>query len=160
MIDQFADLAERFPRWARVFDGVTRTWAHRHQAREALDRHPHRRFARAALRRHIHMRDRTCTFPGCRRPAGKSDLDHTNDHGCGGTTTDRNSGPLCGIHHEIKTRGIWRQQQTSPGRFTWTSPLGCTYRTRGEPVIPDLPEPPKPPPLRPPPLPLPEDPPF
>jgi hypothetical protein len=26
-------------------------------------------------------------------------------------------------------------------RFVWTSPLGQTYRTRGEPITPDLPQP-------------------
>ncbi|MGH3845025.1 MAG: hypothetical protein ACRDS0_26850 [Pseudonocardiaceae bacterium] len=71
-----------------------------------------------------------------------------------------------------------------PG-FTWTNPLGQTYHTRGEPIIPDLPPPlprptdpdppgtpmtwdgptfsppqPPPPPTRPPPTEPPDQPPF
>jgi hypothetical protein len=29
-----------------------------------------------ALERHLTVRDRTCTFPGCRQPAHRCDLDH------------------------------------------------------------------------------------
>jgi hypothetical protein len=46
----------------------------------------------------------------------------------------------------VRTRtGGWRLTQPRPGQFVWISPLGRTYRTRGEPVRPDLPEPAPPP---------------
>ena len=44
-------------------------------------------------------------------------------------------------HHALKTAGGWRLHQPAPGRFTWHSPLRRTYRTRGEPITPPLPEP-------------------
>jgi Domain of unknown function (DUF222) len=56
---------------------------------------PTARFAGAALRRHVQIRDRSCVHPGCRASAHSADLDHTFDHGLGGTSTEENSGPLC-----------------------------------------------------------------
>jgi hypothetical protein len=41
----------------------------------------------------------------------------------------------------MKHHGGWQLDQPHPGRFHWRSPLGHTYRTRGEPIAPDLPEP-------------------
>ena len=40
----------------------------------------------------------------------------------------------------------WRLAQPRPGLFEWTSPLRQIYRTRGEPIMPPLPDPqPRPP---------------
>jgi hypothetical protein len=97
---------------------------------------PGDRFARAALARHIEVRDRTCSFPGCRRPARKSDLDHTLGFAAGGPTAAHNMGPACGRHHRYKSLGWWSLAQPEPGSFRWTSPLSRTYRTRGEPIRP------------------------
>ncbi|MGQ0719491.1 MAG: HNH endonuclease signature motif containing protein, partial [Pseudonocardiales bacterium] len=184
MLDQFPALAAEHPQWARVLHGISGSWQHRGQARAALDQHPHRRFAHAALRRHVQMRDRHCVGIGCRRRATTSDLDHTRDHAHGGPTVTTNSGPNCGRHHTMKHQGGWTLQQPQAGHFIWTSPLGQTYRTRGEPLTPDLPQPlPRdvdpdppgipmmfegpilhppqpPPPARPPPAALPDQPPF
>jgi hypothetical protein len=55
-----------------------------------------------------------------------------------------NIGSGCWRHHPDKQRG-WRLSQPEPGLFVWISPLGRTYRTRGEPVRPDLPGPDPPP---------------
>ncbi|MGQ0719257.1 MAG: hypothetical protein ACT4NP_18475, partial [Pseudonocardiales bacterium] len=185
MLDQFPALAVDHPEWARVLHGISGSWEHREQARAALDQHPNRRFAHAALRRHVQMRDRHCVGVGCRRRAATADLDHTHDHAHGGQTVTTNSGPNCGRHHTMKHQGGWTLQQPQAGHFIWTSPLGQTYRTRGEPLILDLPQPlprdvdpdlpgvpmtwegpvlrlpePPPPPARPPPARLPDQPPF
>ncbi|MQA14581.1 MAG: hypothetical protein GEV09_10535 [Pseudonocardiaceae bacterium] len=186
MLAHLPALADDHPECARLLHGIADMWKHREQSRAALDSHPNRRFARAALRRHIQMRDRYCVGVGCRRRAAASDIDHTRDHACGGPTVSSNSGPGCARHHTMKHRGGWRLAQPEPGHFVWTSPLGQTYHTRGEPIIPDLPEPlPRhidpepdglpvmcegpillppepepPPPARPPPTELPDEPPF
>lgn len=107
-----------------------------------------RRFARGSLARHVEMRDRTCSFVGCRRPARRADKDHTRDHAAGGPTSRANTGPLCEHHHRLKTEGWWTLRQPAPGHFEWTSPLGRIYRTRGEPIrpptVPARPRPPTP----------------
>jgi hypothetical protein len=185
MLDQFPTLATGHPEWARLLAGISASWTHRDQARAALDQHPHRRFAHTALRRHIHMRDRHCIGIGCRRRAATTDLDHTHDHAHGGQTLTTNSGPCCPRDHALKHQGGWTLTQPKAGHFTWSSPLGRIYHTRGEPLIPDLPEPlprdpdpdppdspttsegpilhrpqPPPPPARPPPPKPPDQPPF
>ncbi len=186
MLAQLPALAATHPEWARVLHGISGSWEHREQARAALDQHPNRRFAHTALRRHIQMRDRHCVGTGCRRRAAAADLDHTRDHAHGGQTVTTNSGPNCGRHHTMKHQGGWTLTQPVAGHFVWTSPLGQTYRTRGEPITPDLPQPlPRdvdpdppgapmawegpillhppespPPPARPPPTELPDQPPF
>jgi hypothetical protein len=43
-----------------------------------------------ALRHLIKTRDRTCAFPGCRRPARRCDDDHTLPHDQGGRTCECN----------------------------------------------------------------------
>jgi hypothetical protein len=126
--------------WAGVLAEIADRWAERHRLWRRLARDPRARFARGALARHVQIRDRTCCGPGCTRPARRSDLDHTREHAAGGATVEANIGPGCWRHHPDKERG-WRLKQPQPGHFEWTSPLGRTYRTRGEPVRPDLPEP-------------------
>jgi hypothetical protein len=105
---------------------------------------PTARFAGAGLRRHVQIRDRRCVGPGCRCPARDADLDHTVDHARGGLTVDTNTGPLCRHDHRLKHEGGWRLHQTSPGHFTWISPLGRRYDTRPQPIDPGY-APPQPP---------------
>jgi hypothetical protein len=127
--------------WAGVIIDISAQHARRDEIAAGIDRHPASRFVRGALARHIQVRDRTCSHPGCRRPARKSELDHTRDHARGGPTTSANAGPGCSMHHFWKSELGWRLRQPEPGRFEWTSPLGRTYRTRGEPVSPPMLEP-------------------
>ena len=131
--------------WSAVIAEIARqhaAWRARPGDRDAcLDRYPTSRFARAGLRRHVRLRDRTCVAPGCRRPARKADQDHTHDRAHGGRTERANLGPLCERHHLMKHEGGWRLEQPQPGRFVWHSPLGQVYRTRGDPIAPDLPDP-------------------
>ena len=78
------------------------------------------------LRDYIKMRDWTCTFPGCSRPATQADLDHiTNFNGT--NTTAANLHVLCRTHHRIKTYAGWTPQRQPDGTTMWTSPDGNTY---------------------------------
>jgi hypothetical protein len=74
-------------------------------------------------------RDRTCRFPGCRRSALLSDLDHAESWESGGLTSPDNIGALCRRHHRLKTHDGWRIQSFSDGSCTWTSPLGKEFFT-------------------------------
>ena len=74
-------------------------------------------------------RDRTCRFPGCRRSALLSDLDHAESWESGGVTSADNIGALCRRHHRLKTHDGWKIESFSDGSCTWTSPLGKTFFT-------------------------------
>lgn len=129
------------PGWEALIADLTTQYAQRDRLRAALDHRPQDRFPHPALRRHVEVRDRTCVFPGCRRPARKTQQDHTREHRHGGPSVAHNLGPLCVLHHSLKTVGLWRLHQPAPGSFRWHSPLGRVYATRGEPVCPPLLEP-------------------
>ncbi len=89
------------------------------------------------IRDHIVLRDRTCVFPWCARPARGCDVDHVTEHDHdaeaegrpqpGPTHTD-NLAALCRFHHRLKTHSAWRYRMTAPGVFEWTSPHGHRYR--------------------------------
>jgi hypothetical protein len=53
------------------------------------------------LRRYVQARDRTCTFPGCTRPARRTDIDHRL-HWPLGLTDPENTHCLCRRHHRAK----------------------------------------------------------
>ena len=127
--------------WAGVVADLAGWYARRKQLLAALDNKPAARFARGALARHVQVRDRCCCHMGCLWPAVTAELDHTHDHAAGGPTTRANIDPNCARHHWYKTALGWRLRQPEPGNYEWTSPLGRIYRTRGEPIRPDLPEP-------------------
>lgn len=74
-------------------------------------------------------RDRTCRFPGCRRSALLSDLDHATSWESGGSTSPDNIGALCRRHHQLKTHGGWQIESFPDGSCTWTSPLGKQFFT-------------------------------
>ena len=98
-------------------------------------RHP-RRTARymppRALRHLICIRQPTCAFPGCRRPARRCDLDHTTPYDQGGMTCECNLAPACRRHHQAKQTYGWHLQQDQPGQMTWRLPSGRTYHTTGD----------------------------
>jgi hypothetical protein len=91
----------------------------------------------ADIREQIILRDRTCVFPGCARPARRCDVDHIieYDHDAdaegrpqpGPTQTD-NLACLCRFHHRLKTHSAWRYTMVEPGVFEWTSPHGHRHR--------------------------------
>ena len=129
------------PGWEALIADLATRYGRRAELDAELDTRPEDRFPHPMLRRHVEIRDRTCTFPGCQRPARKAQQDHTRDHQYGGPSVTGNLGPLCVLHHALKTAGHWRVEQPEPGLFRWQSPRGKTYDTRGEPVCPSLPDP-------------------
>jgi hypothetical protein len=104
----------------------------------------------AALERAVRLRDLTCRFPGCDRPAVICDLDHTipfdhADPSKGGLTVAHNLKCLCRQHHRLKTfHDGWRDEQLPDGTVLWTSPTGELYRTvpGGVALFPDIGSPP------------------
>jgi hypothetical protein len=77
---------------------------------------------------HVIARDRTCRFPGCRRPARRCEIDHQHAWNDGGTTTDSNCECLCPRHHHLKHETGWQVTGHPADELTWTSPTGHTYR--------------------------------
>lgn len=80
-----------------------------------------------ALVEFIQARDRTCRFPGCRRAAELSDIDHAIPWEEGGLTNSANLGALCRRHHRLKTHGGWKIISNADGSCEWTSPYGKKY---------------------------------
>ncbi len=84
---------------------------------------------RLSHRDHVVQRDRTCRFPGCRQPARRCQIDHSEEFCSGGATCPCNLACLCKFHHDLKTTGLWDAQQYPDASILWTSPTGRTYRT-------------------------------
>lgn len=82
-----------------------------------------------ALKDFLIARDRTCRFPGCRRSASLSDLDHAQSWEEGGSTSAENLGALCRRHHRLKTHDGWSVTSSADGSCTWVSPLGKKFFT-------------------------------
>lgn len=74
-------------------------------------------------------RDRTCRFPGCRKSALLSDLDHAQSWETGGLTSAENIGALCRRHHRMKTHDGWSVESFPDGSCNWRSPLGKEFFT-------------------------------
>ena len=85
---------------------------------------------RLSHRDHVTQRDRTCRFPGCRQPARRCQIDHSEEFCDGGATCPCNLACLCKFHHDLKTTGLWDARQHPDASITWTSPTGRTYRTQ------------------------------
>ena len=83
----------------------------------------------SVLRHLITIRQPTCSFPGCRRPATRCDQDHTVPYDQGGRTCECNLGPLCRRHHRCKQAEDWWLEQPEPGVLVWHTPAGRTYTT-------------------------------
>ncbi len=73
-------------------------------------------------------RDRTCASPSCTTPAWQCQLDHTVPWSQGGTTSAANLDPLCPRDHLLKTAGLFKVRQPTPGVFEWRTPSGHAYR--------------------------------
>jgi hypothetical protein len=85
------------------------------------------------LRHLITTRNRTCTEPGCNRPAHRCDLDHSIPYDQGGRTCECDLGPLCRHGHQAKQAPGWHLDQPEPGVMIWTMPSGRQYTTRPDP---------------------------
>jgi hypothetical protein len=86
----------------------------------------------ADLARAVRTRDVTCTYPGCRQPAIRTELDHVipfdPNRPAQEQTTEANLHALCKRHHQAKTQKIWNvRRDKATGNTEWTSPLGITY---------------------------------
>ncbi|CAN5492659.1 HNH endonuclease signature motif containing protein [soil metagenome] len=81
---------------------------------------------------HVRIRDLTCRYPGCDRPAEFTDIDHTIAWPTG-LTHPSNTACLCRKHHLLKTfwtgAGGWAETQLPDGTIVWTTPAGVTYQT-------------------------------
>jgi len=85
-----------------------------------------------ALRHLINIRQRTCSFPVCRQPAGRIDQDHTIPFDQAGRTCECNCAPFCRTHHQAKQAPGWHVEQPEPGTLIWKVPSGRSYT-----VVPD-----------------------
>lgn len=80
----------------------------------------------------VRLRDDSCIFAWCGRPARQSDLDHREpfvdpgDGGPPGQTTPETLAPLCRRHHRAKTSGAWTYERVDTGTYLWTGPAGLT----------------------------------
>jgi Domain of unknown function (DUF222)/HNH endonuclease len=84
---------------------------------------------RAAVKRLTQLKYTTCTFPHCRMPAERCDLDHAIPFHKGGPTSVDNLGPLCRTHHNRKSFGDWILNRHGD-TITWSSEhTGRTYNT-------------------------------
>ncbi|MBI1351747.1 MAG: DUF222 domain-containing protein, partial [Actinomycetales bacterium] len=99
------------------------------------------RYAISDTQRHlIALRDGTCRFPGCTRPAETCEVDHATAYDSGGRTDLENLGPLCKHHHQLKTHGGWHITTSHrSGACTWRSPLGRIYHHEPPEVTPQPP---------------------
>ena len=79
------------------------------------------------LSEYVRLRDVTCRFPGCTRPARTADLDHVVAWARGGHTSAANLHALCSRHHHLKHEGGWRVQRRPDGTTIWSSPTGHRY---------------------------------
>ncbi len=79
------------------------------------------------IKEHVELRDRTCVFPHCTRPARACQKDHITAYDSGGPTTPENLGSLCQHHHNLKTHTGWTYTMVEPGVYLWRSPHGYTF---------------------------------
>ncbi|WP_421735024.1 DUF222 domain-containing protein [Cellulomonas sp.] len=96
------------------------------------------------LTRTVQARDVTCTFPGCRQPATRCEIDHripydhtrsTADPAGDNQTCEANLHSLCTHHHQAKTQGWWQvTHNRHTGISTWTDRHGLTYARHPIPI--------------------------
>ena len=98
----------------------------------------------------MHARDVTCTFPGCRQPATRCEIDHripydhtrsTGDQAGDNQTCEANLHSLCKHHHQAKTEGWWNvTHNRTTGISTWTDRHGLTYARHPIPILSTTPD--------------------
>ncbi len=82
------------------------------------------------IREHVVLRDGTCIFVNCDRPAVRSQIDHTapyDENGPPGQTNTDNLASLCQHHHNLKTHAGWSYTTIEPGVYLWRSPHGYRF---------------------------------
>jgi hypothetical protein len=98
-----------------------------------LDLHTDAYAVPARLKRHLVLRDRTCVFPGCPRPALRCDKDHLIPWPRGSTSED-NLADECEHHHQGK-HDCLTVQRLPDGTFRWTTPSGLSADRPPRPVL-------------------------
>ncbi|MDJ0323310.1 DUF222 domain-containing protein [Cryobacterium sp. PH31-AA6] len=93
------------------------------------------------LKRWLRLRDETCRFPGCTKPAAHSDLDHSLDWQFNGLTAHDNLAHLCPGCHALKSETGWTVRHLDNGLLQWTSPTGRTFTTEPATFIQTTPPP-------------------
>ncbi|KAB1641924.1 HNH endonuclease signature motif containing protein [Gulosibacter chungangensis] len=88
------------------------------------------------MRRFLEIRDRTCRFPGCIRPAERCDADHTHPYSEHGLTDVENLAHLCRGHHVQKHHKPWTVTNLGGGVLEWRTPQGQVATTRPRPYGP------------------------
>ena len=84
--------------------------------------------ASARLKLQTQLRDHTCAFPFCSRPAEQCDCEHrVAARRRRGPTCTCNLAPCCRRHHRAKTTGGWTYLTVEPGVYLWRSPLGYQF---------------------------------
>jgi hypothetical protein len=81
------------------------------------------------LLRYLQARDRTCVFPGCRRPASRTDKDH-RDPWPHGATSAENMQCLCRHHHRAKHSGLFTVSREPDGTIVWITRGGHAFHRR------------------------------
>lgn len=82
-----------------------------------------------AIWRHVTARDQLCVFPGCDRPATRSEKDHRVPYPQGPTSVS-NLDDLCRSHHRVKHTDGYHVQRESNGDYVITTPRGTRLRSR------------------------------
>ncbi len=77
------------------------------------------------LRRLLRSRDRTCVYPGCGRPARRTDNDHRTPWPAG-ATSEANLACLCRHHHRAK-HTVFTLTRQIDGTHTWTTRGGWQF---------------------------------
>ncbi|KQQ05583.1 MULTISPECIES: HNH endonuclease signature motif containing protein [unclassified Rathayibacter] len=90
------------------------------------------------MRLALQLRDQTCRFPGCTRPASTGEADHTIEWRNGGETALHNLASLCTAHHHVRHGDRWTYRLHPDGTADWTTPTGRHVTTR-PPVLPGRP---------------------
>ncbi|ROP56776.1 MULTISPECIES: HNH endonuclease signature motif containing protein [unclassified Rathayibacter] len=94
------------------------------------------------MRLHLQLRDQTCRFAGCTRPASTSEADHTLEWRNGGETSLENLVSLCTSHHHLRHGDQWTYIGSGDGTIVWTSPTGRRISNRPPPLPGRPPDPP------------------
>jgi hypothetical protein len=78
------------------------------------------------LRRFLEARDRTCVFPGCGKPANRTDKDHRVPWPAGATSA-ANGQCLCRRHHRAK-QAVFTVLRDTDGSYLWITRGGWEFR--------------------------------
>ena len=93
----------------------------------------------ADLAAFVITRDQICTFPHCRHPAHRCDLDHQTPAAQRGPTNRENITALCRRHHRAKHHAGWRvSRNDNTNTSQWTSPT-ATPTNHNHPTYPTTP---------------------